>query len=321
MNSGTPEKFTLKRRIKISLKTSRRGLYYAAGVLAANAARNLPLSVSRRLFSGLAAVISLLVPGALRNAGRNLDLAYGDELSKKEKKRIVRRMLSNIGKTFAEFLHLPLMPARRIRAMIRTDEGFEKMKKITDSGSGVIAVSAHIGNWELLGAYTALHMPTTAVARKIYMDKFDRWVNRTRTGKNVNVIYQQEGPRPLLRAIKDGHLIGILADQDIDRISGVFVDFFGRPAYTATAPVTLAAKTGTPLFLYALVREGRGHFLHAEGPIEMQDTGDARADALANTQKWTDALERLIRKHPDQWVWFHRRWKTQQKPEPATPLA
>jgi KDO2-lipid IV(A) lauroyltransferase len=295
--------------MKRGLKKAKRNLYYMAGAAAAKAVQILPMPVAQHIFAFIAVAFSFVVPTTLRRAEANLAVAF-PELSPRERRRILRRMLANMGRTFAEYLHLPLMPPWKIRSLVRTDAGFGRIKADIASGRGVIGVSGHVGDWELLGAFSALNMKTTVVARKIYFEKFDAWVNAVRRKKNVNVVFQQASPRPLMRAIKDGHFIGILADQDIDSINGVFVDFFGKPAFTPTAPAALAAKTGAPLYFYCLVREGRGHFLYVDGPMTLRKTADAEADVKHNTELWSAALERLIRKYPDQWPWFHRRWKT-----------
>lgn len=295
---------------KRQFKKAKRELYYILGSLTAAAIAGAPLPFCKWFFSALAKNLGWIVPRTIRRADEHLKIAFGDEFSARERKRVIKRMLGNIGKNFAEYMHLAHFSGERIKRMVRLDETFENLARAREMGKGVIAVSGHIGNWEMLGAFTATYMPTTVVARKIYFDKFDAWVNRVRAKAGVNVVYQQKNPRPLLRALRDGHLVGILADQDIESIAGVFVDFFGRPAYTPTAPAVLAMKTGAPLVFYCLYREGNHHRLYVEGPFELCDTGDYHADVLANTAIWTGAVERFIRSHPEQWPWFHRRWKT-----------
>ncbi|MDD5436688.1 MAG: lysophospholipid acyltransferase family protein, partial [Candidatus Omnitrophica bacterium] len=93
-------------------------------------------------------------------------------------------------------------------------------------------------------------------------------------------------------------------------VDGVFVDFFGRQAYTPTGPVVLARASGAVLLPVFIIREGRRHTISIEEPVELVDTGNKEADLISNTQKWSNVVESYVRRYPDQWVWMHRRWKT-----------
>jgi KDO2-lipid IV(A) lauroyltransferase len=124
------------------------------------------------------------------------------------------------------------------------------------------------------------------------------------------VIYTDEPPRRLLEAVREGHLLGLLPDQNLRTPNGVFVEFFGRLAYTTTLPVNLVRSTKKPMVLVLLAREGEGFRLVVR-QIAMTWTGDRREDFLRNTQAWSSALEEEIRKAPGQWMWIHDRWRTQ----------
>ena len=134
-----------------------------------------------------------------------------------------------------------------------------------------------------------------------------------RTGNSVT--YRDESPKKVLRILRNGGYIGVLADQDVASIEGVFVDFFGKPAYTPAAPVKFAMKTDAALMPMFLVRNGDKYDFFVEPPVKMRMTGDLERDVLVNTAIWTGILEKYIRKYPDHWVWMHRRWKTKPKAE------
>ena len=108
-------------------------------------------------------------------------------------------------------------------------------------------------------------------------------------------------------------MVGILPDQDIDSVEGVFINFFNRRAYTPAGPVLLSMVSGAPIIPIFCVRQNGKHKFIVEEPIQLEITGDKEKDILVNTQKWSDVTERYIRQYPEQWVWMHRRWKTQQR--------
>ena len=175
----------------------------------------------------------------------------------------------------------------------------------------IIIITGHLGNWELIPAYfVSVGLHGGVVARRVYYEKYERLLSRLRLSKGFRVFYRDESPRAILKTLKNNEVVGILADQDVRKLDGVFVEFFGRPAYTPTAPVLIAMKTGAPLIPARIVREGRKHRIVVDEPIPLRRSGDREADLVHNTQAWSRVIERYIREHPDQWVWMHRRWRT-----------
>ena len=121
-------------------------------------------------------------------------------------------------------------------------------------------LSCHFGNWDLQAMYFALTgRPINVIARRIYFNKYDDFINKARRSKGVNIIYRDESPRKILRALKRDETVGVLADQDVDSVDGVFVNFFGHLAYTPKAPVALALATGAALIPCFTVRDGMGY--------------------------------------------------------------
>ena len=212
----------------------------------------------------------------------------------------------------AEVLSIPKKKDELIR---RIDPyGFEKIDRALDGGKGAILVSAHFGNWELQPVYYCSRGYTVSViARRIYYEKYDEWVRVLRESTGVNIIFRDESPKKVISVLKNNNLLGVLPDQDIDSIEGVFVDFFGKTAYTPSAPVVLAMKMGSPILPCFIVRNKNRHKAIVGDPIKMEITGNKEEDIRKNTQLWTSAVESYIRKYPEQWVWMHKRWKTKQK--------
>ena len=240
----------------------------------------------------------------------NLRLAFGKEKSEKEVERIARDVFVNLGKNLIELVNFPKINASNVDALIE-DKGLGKIDKALHRGKGVIIMVSHFGNWELFGAYlTTKGYSGPVIARRLRFEKYDRLLNKLRASKNIEVVYRDESPKKILKALKKGGMIAILADQDVDAVQGVFVDFFGKLAYTPVAPVTLAMATGAVMLPCFLVRERNKRAFIVEDPVELEITGNKERDIMVNTQKWSKVLESYIRKYPSQWVWMHRRWKT-----------
>ena len=240
----------------------------------------------------------------------NLRLAFGKEKSEKEIRRIGREVFANLGKNLVELADFPKINKSNINTLV-SENGLHKINKALGKKNGVIILASHFGNWELLAAYLTLKdYRGPVIARKIYYEKYDRLLNDLRASKNVEVIYRDESPKKILRVLKSGGMIGILADQDVDSVEGVFVDFFGELAYTPTAPVSLALATGAQILPCFLIREGNRRTFIVEDPIELEISGNKERDVAINTQKWSSVIESYLRKYPEQWVWMHRRWKT-----------
>ena len=119
--------------------------------------------------------------------------------------------------------------------------------------------------------------------------------------------------RKSIDVLKSNGVLGIVPDQDVDSVDGVFVDFFGKRTYTPAGPVIMALLTAAPVVQSFVVRKNGKLHLYIEGPFYFNKTHDRKADIVRYTQEWSKTLERYIRKYPSNWVWMHKRWKTQPK--------
>ena len=245
-----------------------------------------------------------------RRALAHLELALGDQKSAAERGRIAREAFVNLGRNLSELALYPRLTDDNIHQLVSM-EGREVLERARAEGRGIIIITGHIGNWELIPTYfLAIGFTGGVVARRIYYEKYERLLYRLRRSKRFRVFYRDESPKEILRTLKNNEVVGILADQDVRKLPGVFVDFFGIPAYTPTAPVLIAMKSGAPLIPGHIVRKGRNHTIIIEEPLALRSTGDKKADLVYNTQLWSRSIERYIRERPDQWVWMHRRWRT-----------
>ncbi len=269
-----------------------------------------PYAFTVRFCRLLGRLIYYLLPRERQKIMANLRTAFGSEKTEKELAAIARAVFENYGMIAAE-TH---MVHKIIPQMDRwiTLEGKEIGDRALAQGRGIIAVVAHFGNWELMGGYLSMRgFPCTVIARKIYYEKYNLLLMQARAKMGLKIIYRDESPREMLKVLKNGTVLGIVADQDVESVDGVFVNFFGRPAYTPIAPVRFALATGAPIIPVFIIREGLRHRVIIEKPIEFTETGNKEQDLVTNTQKWVAVQESYIRRYPHLWVWNHKRWKTQ----------
>lgn len=258
--------------------------------------------------------IGFALAGKYRNlAIANLRFAF-PEKSEAEIKRLAIKVFENLGRTAAELISFPKINKSNIDDFVRI-ENIGMLNDALKKGKGAIVLTAHFGNWEMLALTIKVKgYPGSVVGRRLYFHKYDRYLNYLRKVNDVNVIYRDQSPRNILKVLKAGGIMGMLADQDVDSVEGVFVDFFGKPAYTPIGPAALAMASGAALVPAFIIRGEDGkHTLMIDKPVEIADTGNREADLLTNTRRWSDVVESYIRRYPDQWVWMHRRWKTRPK--------
>ncbi len=239
----------------------------------------------------------------------NLRLSLGDEKSEAELEAILKGMYVNTGMSLVEFARLGRVDEEYVNRHV-SFEGFTEMDAALNEGKGVVLLTAHFGNWELLSAALALKgYRLSAVARPLDNKYFDVYTRTQRESRGNSVIDRSSGLRKMLGVIKDNGILGILLDQRTSRKEAVEVEFFGRKAPTSKGLAAIVAKTGTPVLPVFIVRTGGAdHKIVCEKPIELASTDDDKRDIIENTQKFTEAIEQMIRIYPDHWFWFHSRW-------------
>ncbi len=245
----------------------------------------------------------------------NLRLAF-PEMAAAERQAVARRMWLGLGMLAVELLRSPRMTPEEVRARIELD-GWEHLEAARARGRGVIVVTGHFGNWELLATATAiLGVPLHVVSRRMSQRRINRWWKEARARAGLHDLPDRGSARRILRVLKRGEVLGLAFDQNIRPPAGTFVRFFGVPAATIRAPATLAEATGAAIVTAFLVRQGAGRHRLVLRPFEYEAVGGSReARERHNLQRLSDLLEAWIRRHPDHWMWLHRRWKSRPAPE------
>jgi KDO2-lipid IV(A) lauroyltransferase len=234
-----------------------------------------------------------------------------------EVRRLARRAYANLGRLAVETALVARLGPAGVRSLFEEESDFALVEQHVARGRGVIAFTGHVGSWELAGAYVAARgVPIDAVARRMNNTLFDTYLNQARRDVGMHVVYDDEAVRRIPRAMKEGRLVGLVADQGVMGLASTFVSFFGRPAKTPRGPAVFALRYKVPIIFIAALLQPSGKYRLCVEEIPAVDTGDRDADVDATVARFTAVLERTVRRYPDQYFWHHRRWKRQ---PPDTP--
>jgi KDO2-lipid IV(A) lauroyltransferase len=226
-----------------------------------------------------------------------------------EQRAIVRGAFAHFGRLLFAMLKFSTMTPQAMLARVEF-EGEDRVRQAHAQGKGVLFVTGHFGFWELQAMVHALRLPPMAVlARVLDNRRLNDLLERIRTRTGNTVIYRQGTLRRVMRTLQAGRGVGILIDQHILSRDAVYVDFFARPAATTTAVAALALRTGAPVIpLFALpIGHGRYRMIY-EPPIEPPN-GEGAEAVREFTERCSKVLETYVRRHPQLWLWMHRRWR------------
>ena len=278
----------------------------------------LPRPLARAVGIALGQTIYLL-HGKLRRVGmRNLALAF-PEKSVGERRKIVRHLFTSLGRQFAEVCLFPRYTRENVNRTV-TYDGYENFDRASQRGKGVLFLTGHVGGWELSAfAHSLYGHPLHFVMRPLDNPWLDALVRRYRTMHGNTPILKDDPARELLRAMKAGATVGILMDTNMTPPEGVFVDFFGIPACTASGLARIALRTDAAVVPGFTIWDPilRRYRLRFDPAVPLIRTGNNEADIVANTAQFTKVIEEVVRRYPDQWLWVHRRWKTRPPGQPS----
>ncbi len=255
------------------------------------------------------------VPSARKVALINLKQAF-PEKTYKERKKIAKRSMKSMIITFAEFIKSSRMSDGQILKRIEI-EGLEPFDNaLKEKNKGMVSITGHIGNWEYIAFYFAIHKYNPKVIfRPLDNPKLDKYVRSWREKRGMECISRWGDLRDIFKALYDNSPVAFLCDQNY--LEGIFVDFFGYPCATAVGPIAVAMKTRSPIAIVYDLPDRYGHHKIIVSEIMYIEEKETKEETLYyNTQKYTKKLEDIIRKHPENWLWVHPRWNTRPKGEP-----
>ncbi|HEY1334099.1 MAG TPA: lysophospholipid acyltransferase family protein [Myxococcaceae bacterium] len=268
----------------------------------------LPPAIGLALGRRIGDVLWWILPRRRRVALRNIERSLGRELTPAEVRRLGRRSFQHLGMNLVEACRYFLRPTEVMLSRVHV-EGVEHLRRAAADGRGILVLTAHYGNWELLAAAHGLTgLPLSFVVRPLDDPILDDLADRFRQRTGAERIVKHRAVREVMQALRRGRMVGILLDQNATRGEGVFVPFFGVPASTSKGLALLALRTGAPVVPIFLRREPDGrHCMDVRPPLPAPAGGDVQAYTAA----FNAAIEAAIRRAPEQWLWMHARWRTQ----------
>ena len=263
--------------------------------------RRMAISCMRRV--GLAAFYVLI--SRRRRTIRNLTLAFGEEKSPAEIQEIARQVFLNFSTFAADAIRIPHLIENGLGRLIAV-KGAKNLDELSGNHKGSIVLTAHLGNWELLGAWLAWRgIRIKAVGAPNSNQKLNQMIIEARNRAGYHSIERGGATREIL------YSIGVLIDQDT-KVEGVFVKFFNQWAHTPVGPVKLARKYNLKIIpMFIRLTDDHTYVVEVKEPLSLVFTGNKTQDLILNTQICSDACEEIIRRHPEQWLWTMRRWKKQ----------
>lgn len=242
----------------------------------------------------------------------HLELAFGKDKTDPQIRSIARQVFVNCAKSGVDWILYPRFNRSNWDHWVYCGDGLSKVDQVLARGKGLIMVTGHFGNWEILAStFTVRGYTGCVIGRRIYYEPYNRLIVKTRLSKGVRTLYRDESPKEILKALKANQIVGIVADQDVEAIESIFIPFFGELAYTPVGPAKLSLSTGAPIVPGFIVRNRDNSYqLIVEDPI-IPDPEAPRTEEIERiTRLWSASIENRVRQAPEQWVWMHRRWKT-----------
>jgi KDO2-lipid IV(A) lauroyltransferase len=239
----------------------------------------------------------------------HLHIALGQDAQRLQK--IAKNAYRNIGRSIVETFYLPNLPLDWVKQSIPV-EGLDHFIEAKQRGKGIIILTAHLGNWEIIPKlFWAHQFRIHALVRPLDNPYLDRMVQGWRTQNGMGVLNKRTDVGRILKLLREGEAVGFLLDQNAVEKDAVFVDFFGREAATPKGPAVLALRSDATVLPVFMIRQPDGHRMVIQKPIPIMRTRSASDDIVQLTTQFTQTIESVVARYPDQWLWLHRRWKTQ----------
>jgi KDO2-lipid IV(A) lauroyltransferase len=279
----------------------------------------LPDPVARGAGAALAFVAYRILRYRLHDVRRQMAASF-PEKGGRELRSLEKGFYRHLGATVVETLRLAHYSDEQVVARTRLS-GEGNFYAAEAHGKGVFVLAGHLGNWEFgLAGFGARGHETHAVVKEIKTKVGQHLADRIRASHGIRCLARRNSIREIFRKIKDNQPVGFVLDQNMTVDEGVFVDFFGRPACTMPGLAVMVRRTGAAVVPMSCYRDEHGiHHVHMCPEVPWEELEGASPEEVVrhNTQRYTKTLEDIIRQHPEQWLWVHRRWKTK-PPQTAT---
>lgn len=245
---------------------------------------------------------------------RNLRRVFGDDLSKEEIRLMAQAYWGHFAKFFIEWVRSPFLTKKRKKAMVRV-ENIESPVQAHTRGKGVILLTAHFGNWEVatvsgIGQFPQFRGLLHFVRREMRPKWFNAFITRRFRRAGFGTVGHKGSLEEILNLLEDGKFVVFVFDQHATGREGVVVDFCGHPASTFKSLAVLALSSGAPVVPTTTWREPDGsHVLRFEDPLPLREHERVGEEIRLNTRSYNEAIEKMLMRHPEQWIWMHRRWK------------
>lgn len=271
-----------------------------------------PRKIWLRFCGLLGRIAYIFSPKTRQQVIRHLTIAFGEEKSEKEIKILSGKVFEMLGKNTGEMLRATRVEKLEEIEKFLITSGVENFELAIAKGKGVIFLSCHVGAFDLQVANMALRgFDSHVIGTRLKDQRLNDLLWKYRKKYGAIPIERGSETFRLLKVLKSGGTVALLIDQDT-KVKSRFVNFFGKPAATPVGATILAMKTGAAVVLgYIYLGKDWKQHMHILPEIPIHLSGDEEADMVYNTQRLTDGIENIIRRHPEQWVWMHERWKSQ----------
>lgn len=259
----------------------------------------------------LGVLVYLTLPYRKDVARENLTRAF-PHLSIRQRRALLKRTYRHFGMMLVDFIRIPALSAKSLNAIVDFDESH--VREAREQGSGAVIMTGHLGNWELIvPALGVRGYPITGVIVP-QRGSGGPLVKTVRESTGSRYISRRTSSRTMLRLLKEGNFLGLAGDQDA-RKSGTWVTFLGQPSSRPRGAAVFASNTGVPILAGWCILQSSGRYHLSFTPISAKNLPRNRDQAIQNlTQRCMDALEEVIRQYPEQYLWFHRMWKSHPEP-------
>jgi KDO2-lipid IV(A) lauroyltransferase len=271
----------------------------------------MPLGLARMIGAMIGTVVFLLWRSrrkiAIENVKRAVSKGYLPNSTNPV--LVVKQTFQNLGRSLVEIIKVYHGRGEEVLKNINI-EGIEHIKKAQQKNKGILFITGHCGNWELL-ALTASYrvVPLRVVARRINNPYINALVERVRKSYGNSIIYKHGAIKQILSTLRENKAVGILIDQSVVPSEGILIDFLGSPAWSTKAPVLIAKKTGVPVLPVFIQRNGKGHTIKIYPEIEGLQNGPQENNLVSAVSVLHSYIEKYIIENPSEWLWIHRRWK------------